>query len=588
MRTKAFITTLLPVLLFLKPAISMDLQVEANISTNNASLGETIQLFVKVDVDEQVKDLPWPTVKGDLSAFTITKSTNSSSSSSTTIINGRITKRNSFITQFTYNMIANKAGTYIIGPILYNYNKFSKNLGQAQVTIIKTEPGIKLVPTLSKRTVYVGEQLQYNLRIIPKHTFQGATPPNFNQTIGKNFMIHSLQNEVQPKTVNINGTPTRLFDIGFSMFPLISGTLTIPSYDIDYTEAVPQSRGRSIFDVFGGGRVMHKKEAVPAITLTAKPLPGPPPNGFTGAVGKYTLKAFTDKASLPSGQAMSLIIAIAGDGQPKSITTPLLPDLSNFDVFDPEIKSETNIQGGSLYSSKTFKYVLVPIKKGEYTIGPVKFVYFSPGSNKYVTIQSSPLNITVSKGKEVESSKARFLTQKEIETIGSDIRHINKPTTPLQSQSAFLYKNISFWGLFPISPFLFFVIFFYRQRTRRLSMDHGLRRKVKAKSIARKRLAQARAALKGDSAKAFYHSLVTALERYLSDKTNLEFRGMLLTHARQNLEGKGIPNDIITSYEDFVKQCDFGQYAGSGKVESEWQKAYDNTETLINKLNKYL
>jgi hypothetical protein len=558
-------------------------------------VGETFQLVVTVTEQKKIKDLPWPQVKGNLDAFTIAKNSGTSSGTQTTIVNGRITKQVNYVTNFTFSLTANKQGTFVIGPIIYSYGKFSKNFGSTRITVVKTEPGVKLETTVSRRTAYLGQQVTYNLRIIFKNTVQNIQHPNpqIQNHVGKSFWIKSHTNEIKAKTITMNGVPTRVVDTRFSIFPLIAGKVTLSGFPIDYEEVVARRRrSRSIFDMFDsdffGGTRIKKKAQTGAVTLNVLPLPKDAPKDFSGAVGTYQLKASVDKTELPTGDALTFTIEISGNGQPKAITRPVLPELDRFEIFDPEIKSSTKVSQGRLLSFKSFKYILIPTKKGEYTINPVAFHYFDPASKSYKTASSESFTITVSKGKHVETTKARFLTQKDIEEIGSDIRHIKKTAGTALVADRFMYRSIWFWGLFTLSPVLYGVLLMYRNRTRRLDEDVSLRRKVHAKGVARKRLADARRALGGTNPKVYYHALMQAVERFVSDKLNMEFRGMTIDNALETLKEREIPEDNRNAYKALMEKCDMGQFALLEKNEQEWNTAYRETETLINRLNKVL
>ncbi|MFC1586372.1 BatD family protein [Fibrobacterota bacterium] len=568
------------------------MQAEANISAQEVGVGETLVLTVTITEQKQIKDLPWPQIQGNLDAFTMTKNSGTSSSAQTTIVNGRISKQTNYVTQFTYNLTAKKPGSFVIGPISYAYQKFRKNLGSAKVTVVKTEPGIRLITTLSKKSVYMGEQVRYNLRIVPKPSVQNIQAPNFQKQIGQKFFMKQLDDEIKARTATVDGQQKRVFDIRFALFPLLAGDVTLAGFPLEYEElARRRGRSRSIFDMFEsdffGGSKVKKQAETKAVSLHVLSLPPGKPQGFSGAVGQYKIKVSTDKTSLPSGEAFSLFIEISGNGQPKAITRPLLPDLDNFEVFDPETKSQTKVSGGALLSYKSFKYVLVPTRKGDYSIGAVKFPYFDPKAKSYKTAASAPISINVTQGREMES-RSRILTQREIEEIGSDIRHIKKSLIPMVKTSRFIYKAPWFWGLFPVPPLVFFVLLLYRNRTRKLGEDAGLRRKVHAKGIARKRLSEARKALQGDDSRTYYRSLARAVERFISDKLNMEFRGITLELAMETLQEKGLTESIRTSYKSFMELCDAGQFARSEKNPEVWNKAYGEAENLINRLNKVL
>ena len=70
------------------PASATVREVQANLSTSQAMVGEAVQLHVQVASDKK-EDLPWPKVEG-LEAFSVVKNISTSSNSSISVINGSV------------------------------------------------------------------------------------------------------------------------------------------------------------------------------------------------------------------------------------------------------------------------------------------------------------------------------------------------------------------------------------------------------------------------------------------------------------------------------------------------------------------
>ncbi len=563
---------------------------EGGITSNQVEVGESFQLKITVSDEKQISNLPWPDVKG-LEPFSVSKNTGTSSSSQTTIINGRVSQSKTYVTEFAYTLTAKEPGQYNIGPITYVYKDYSRNLGSVTVTVNKAVSGLELQPRLNKKSVYVGEQIKYSLRIIPKSSVQQIRPPNFQKEIGKTFFMVQLQEEVKPKTVEIDGNPVRVFDIEFALFPLLYDNVKFPSYSLEYDEVIAQrSRRNSVFDDFFGigGKVVQKTAFTQPLSLSVKPLPPGQPEGFSGAVGSYSLNASVDKTQLKSGDALTLTVIIEGDGQPKAITNPILPELEQFEVFAPEVSSSTRIENGIYISKKTFKYVLVPSRKGNYTLSPLQFHFFDANSESYKTLSSPSFEINVAKGKEIQSGQSRLLNQKNIEELGSDIRHIKKLSTALENSAPNLYKMPWYWILYILGPFCYILLLIYKLREEKLESDSGLRRKVQAKGIAKKRLAEARKAMAGEDSRNFYKTLSASLERFASDKLNKELRGLTLEDALQELKSKGLSEENLNAYKEIMEECDMGQFASAQKDLNKWQNLLGKTENLINNIDKHV
>jgi hypothetical protein len=583
-------------LTFALSSAQADVSAEASLSASQVGVGEPFQLTVQVTSDEKTEGLPWPQVEG-LDKLTVTKNSGTSHSTQTMIMNGKITNRNLYIVNFTYTLTAQKPGTYQLGPIRYTHKTYDRNLGSANITVVKQEAGLASQPSLSKKSAYVGEQLVYNLRIIPSQGVQQITlPQDLQKLIGEKFWFQRLDKNVEGKVVQINGQSVKVFDVRIVLFPLIAGTADMSGIPVDYQQVSRTQRRRSgsVFDMFddeffgGGGNVVQMTAMASPISMEVKPLPPDAPAGFTGSVGEYSLNANIDKTTLPSGDALTLTVTIRGDGEPKTITRPTLPDLGQFEVFDPEVTTGTAVQGSTLITTKTFKYVMVPHRRGEYTLGPVAFSYFDPARKVYAEAKSQPITISVTQGKEIAASANRVMSQREIADIGSDIRHIKGGSAPLRSENDFLYKHPWFWLLFSPSPVAFAMLMLVRTRSRRLATDATLKRKTLAGAQLKRRLKEANEALKQRNSKEFYKALSQAVVGFASDKLNVEFRGLTLEDAKAQLRKRGISEASVAEYEKVLQMCDFGQFGGGARDEKAWKESLDATENLLRMLDREL
>jgi hypothetical protein len=572
-----------------------DVAAEASISATQVGVGEPFQVTVQVTTDEKADGLPWPQVEG-LDKFTVAKSTNNTHSTQTTIINGKISNRTLNIVNFIYTLTAQKAGVFAVGPIRYAHKTYDRTLGSANITVVKQEPGLTSVPTLSKKTAFVGEQLIYNLRIIPSQGVQQINlPQDLQKLIGEKFWFQRLDKNVEAKVVKVNGQNARVFDVRIVLFPLLAGKADLSGIPVEYQQVSRTQRRRSgsVFDMFedeffGAGSVVNMTAMASPISMDVLPLPAGAPGDFTGSVGEYTLNASTDKTTLPSGDALTLTVTIRGDGEPKSITKPKLPDLGQFEVFDPEVTTGTSVQGSTLTTTKTFKYVMVPHRRGEYNLGPVGFTYFDPEKRVYAEAKSQPIVISVTQGKELAASANRIMSQREIADIGSDIRHIKGGSQPLRSENDFIYKHPWFWLLFPPSPVAFAMLLLVRGRSRRMAADATLKRKTMAGAQLKRRLKEANEALKQKNAREFYKALSQAVVGFASDKLNVEFRGLTVEDAKAQLRKRGITEASVNEYEKVLQMCDFGQFGGGAKDEKAWKESLDAAENLLRMMDREL
>jgi hypothetical protein len=570
------------------------LSADAALSATRVVTGEPFQLTVRVTTDKR-ENLPWPTVEG-LDAFTVSKTTGTSSSSQTTIINGTVSRSESYVTDFIYTLTAREGGNYAVGPIRYAHKDFERDLGRAAVTVTKAEAGIATRTSVSKPRVYAGEQVLYTLRIIPGEGVQSINlPQDLQKRVGDKFFFQQLDSEVQRHTATVDGRETTVYDVRIALFPLIAGPALLDGIPVEYRRVRPGNGGQdpqSMFDAFfGSSAPLITQTAVAApLRLQVTPLPAGAPANFTGSVGQYSLKASLDKATIAAGEPVTLTVVIRGNGQPKSITRPVLPDLAGFETYDPEESGASAAEGTVLWTTRTFKYVLIPGREGNLTISPVAFPYFDPARGAFVRAESAPLTLRVTPGKPgtTTASYPGYGTGRAISEIGSDIRHIKVGGERLRDDTDLPHRHAGFLLLALAAPLAFFGALWLRRRADRLRDDVAFSRRTRAGSALRRRLKGARDAMEGGQARDFYRALSEAVIAFPSDKLNREFRGLTLSEATAALSAKGAAPATVEAYDALLQRCDLVQFAGMAPPPDEMRRDLEGAESLLTRLDKEL
>ena len=569
---------------------------QAGLSTSQAMVGEAIQLQVQVSSDKK-EDLPWPKVEG-LEPFTVAKNVSYSSSSNVSIINGAVSRSEQFIANFVYTLTPQRSGSFTIGPIRYDYKDFHQDMGSAVLTVTKSESGLSTRSSVSKGRAFVGEQVLFTLRIVPKEGVQSISlPQDLQKLIGQKFFFQQLDKEIAPHTAMVDGRETKVFDIRIALFPLLAGPVALEGIPVEYRQVRrnPGSQGQSVMDAFedaffgGGGRVVTQTALAAPLRMEAIPLPDGAPAGFTGSVGKYSLSAKLDKSTAAAGDAVTLTITIRGNGQPKSITRPVLPSLPYFEIYDPEESSETVAEGTSLITTKTFKYVLIPSREGSQTLQGISFPYFDPQRKGYVNAEAPALNLTVTPGK-AGAGGGTFVAQREISELGSDIRYLKNIAADeeLRDDADLPYHHIGFYALILLPPLGLAGALWFRRRSDRLQSDTAYSRRSQAGSKLRKHLKAARLAQQAGQGREAYRALSEAIVTFASDKINQEFRGLTLPEARVRLQQGGAATETAAEYDGLMQRCDFVLFAGISPSNEEMTRDIDAGEKLLGRLDKEL
>ncbi len=565
------------------------LSAEASLSANQVVTGEAFQLVVRVSADQK-ENLPWPTVEG-LEPFSVTKNSGTSTSSQTTIINGTVSRSENHFTEFVYTLTAREGGSYTIGPIRFAFKGFDRDLGRASISVTKTEAGVSTRTSLSKSKVYAGEQVLYTLRIIPRAEVQSIDfPQEMQKRIGEKFFFQQVDHQIVQRPAKVDGREFRVFDIRIALFPLLSGPLALDGIPVEYRQMRPSNaQGQSMFDAFfgNGGSLITQTTIAAPLRMRAEPLPPGAPDGFTGSVGTYSLSAALSSPTVAAGEPVTLTVIIRGNGLPKSVTKPVMPDLAHFEVYDPEETASTEPIGTELWTTRTFKYVLIPGREGTQILDGISFPYFDPRRGVYARAQSPALTLRVTPGKP-GAAGALLGAQREITEVGSDIRHIKVGNYRLRNDADLPTRHAGFFLLLLLPPLALAGAWWLRRHQERLRSDSAFSRRTRAAAELKRRLKSARQALESNQSRDFYRALSEAVTAFPSDKLNREFRGLTLPEAAAMLSARGASSETVSAYDTLLQRCDYVLFAGMAPTSDEMRRDIETAESLLARLDKEL
>lgn len=174
-----------------------------------------------------------------------------------------------------------------------------------------------------------------------------------------------------------------------ALFPLRPGHHEIQPAEMDL---VVRTIERSFF-----GPPISRPEQLhlrtPAMPIEVQPLPPAPP-GFTGAVGRMALAATVEPAELRMGEAATLTLTLAGEGNLQGLPEPPMPEIAGLQVLPPQQDGEDRISGTVIRGSRTWTYSVVPRKAGTYRLELPGIPYFDPAAKKYELAKVEPIRIT--------------------------------------------------------------------------------------------------------------------------------------------------------------------------------------------------
>ena len=491
-----------------------------------------------------------------------------------------------------------KTGRMQIGILSWTVQGQEYELSRPAVNIQRSfdEGAVEVTLTPSKRTIYQGEQISVTLGLHTYENFAGQLQA-VSMDLGNDFIVHradisNLQFNRVPNTAEMTASAKFAW-----LSPVKTGSLKVPAFRFKYMKVgapkvVEEHKNSGGFSMSFKSVQQQNEEAETSsapILVNVLPLPEKgKPADFTGMVGNYSMDIAPDRTDLKVGEAVTLTLTLKGDGTPGTITDPKLPDFADFRTIPPETDLKKTVAGAKVITTKTTKIFLYPKAQGKFTIPAINYNWFNPATGRYQEVSAGPWTVNVAKG---DSTLLASLpqagpvgTQKEdIETLGSDIRYIHSVNDAAQASTP-LFERAGYWALFALPIFLYFIFCAFIRHYRKNSSNAALVRKAKARKNLKAYTDAAKLALEKDDGKAFYAALENGLIGYLSDLSNMEFRGMTREKREENLKALGFKDTQVDQITKWFDTCAFARFAPVAQSEAERKDALAKFETLCEAL----
>jgi BatD DUF11 like domain len=575
-------------------------------------------ITVKADYPEVVRSgqqfqVSWTVNSGDgefvapsFSGFYKLMGPQTSYSSSTQIINGKISRETSY--SYIYYLQAVREGKYVIPPasvviknktyssdslrieVIGNNAVSQRNAQAPEKTNIEPqevpEDNIFLGFTVDKREAYVGEAIVATLKLYTRVDLSGISEiklPGFEGLLRTDLNTPPL---TSLKRENINGT---IYGTGvvqqFLLYPQLPGEIAIDPVQI--TVLVQKKTGNSdpfFGDFFSTFSTVPQAVVSKAITLKVNPLPGTKPEDFSGIVGKAGISASLTTDSINVNDAINLKFVISGSGNLKLANAPKLKLPADLESYDPKITDDLKNGINGTTGQKTFDYLLIPRHYGEFTIPPVSYSYFNVATKQYDRVTTPELHFYARRGAEQSQGTGATVyggvSKEEVKYLGKDIRFIKNDSGSLRETGNYISSKRSFYSAYIFALALFIGVLIVRREHIRRNADLTSVRNRKAAKVAGKRLKVAGLFLKNGPADKFYEEILKAIWGYLSDKLNIPVSDLTRVNAVDALRGRGIAEEEINNLISILDKCEFTRFAPSSS-EGEASKIYDGASRFI-------
>ena len=576
----------------------------AFVNKNKVALNETFQVSFKLE-GAQPQEIDYPS----FADFTVLGGPNTSSSMQ--FVNGQMSQSVSY----SFYLRPKKQGKLTISSatVKVNNNEMtsepltvevvasqdnsqsgngnSQTQGKNQALEEQLRESVFMKALVSKRNVYVGEQLTVTYKLYERVRTMNLTPDEPPKYEG--FWVENIELKgAMPQNEVIDGVQYQTLVIKKDIIiPQRAGALTIDPMTLSCIVQVQTQpkRRRSIFDSFFNNYENYKYTfANNAVKINVKPLPDAgKPADFSGLVGDFNLDVEMDKSETETGDPVTFRVKYSGRGNIKSVKEPMLDFPPDFDVFDPKIDEAVSKSGSTLSGRRNFDYLIVPRNPGEYKLPSVSFSYFDIERGEYITRNSPEYTLRVTGEPEQASVNAINMSKEDIELIGEDIRFIKTGDGNLGEKGNAFAGSLPFYGLY-LTPFLL-LMFLFIMKKRQDSADSdvaGTRRK-KATKMARKRLSVAEKYISDKNEKGFYDEVARAIWGYLGDKLTMAQSNLSRENVGKEIMAKGGDEASVKRVIDLLDTCEMALFAPSA-APGGMQGTYDEALGLISDLEEIL
>ncbi|MBP7180851.1 MAG: protein BatD [Dysgonomonadaceae bacterium] len=564
------------------------------------------QFRLTYTLNKEGKDLRLPS---NMNGFEILFGPSVSTSYSQQTVNGKTTSESSV--SYTYILVADKEGTYTIGPASVKVDGATYTSNSVQIKVISEENIPKgqsgggnsstrggsatlssndafIRAIVSKNNIYEQEGFTVTFRLYTTYNVTDLGKIQFPEFDG--FMVEEvdLPANQQMQIENFNGRNYYTADLRKTLlFPQRSGKITIPSGRIEMVFSVPS--GRRIESFFGSQEVMvdvKKALVTNPVTIDVKPLPADKPESFTGAVGQFTFHPTISTQQTRANESITLTLEIRGTGNLKLIQNPKIEFPSNFEVYDPTVDNKVQITSNGLSGTKKIQYLVIPRYEGKYTIPAIEFSYFDLSTRAYKILKSPEYSIEVAKGDPSKANASSYINQQNVK-VEDDIRFLKIGRPTFHSKNEFFVGSFVYWLWYIIPLALFICLYVVYRKQAEQNANVALMRNRQANKVAAKRLKMADKFLKEHRKEEFYDEVLRALWGYFSDKLSIPLAQLSRENVGAELSKQGVEESLITTFMQILDACEFARYAPA-EADQAMDQLYDKTIEAIGKMENQL
>ena len=457
----------------------------------------------------------------------------------------------------------------------------------------KVEKNMQLRLEVNKKTCYVGEPViaAYKLYTRLKSESKLTKNPSFN-----GFSVIDLQapDVTESAIEKLNGRDYNVYTIRKAqLYPLQDGNIELEIAEVENNvqfirEAYANKNVGQFADIFEDfANASVPPEAVidqtvflknKPVNIIVRPLPAAgKPAGFKGAVGDFKIESGLEHNQFSVGKTGKLIVMLSGSGNLQLVNPPQINWPVGYEIFDVKTSDILSLTSVPVSGKKIFEYPFTIDSPGRYIFPAISFDYFDPVAHRYKTLQTNPIDFSVS----------REVIAKVLESM---------PDTTSYKNAAF--KKIFYertWLVVIIALIFLAGLFFYlRYERRRQKKNEDLARSrqsmeaiVESSSNNQSNpLAESEKCLGDDDCARFYGVLLGEIKQFLSSKFNISSEDFNNKKIAEKMDARNISNETVLSLQQLLHELEWQLYTPYERNEK-MIDLYTRSHEILQMINTY-
>jgi hypothetical protein len=517
-------------------------------------------------------------------------------SSSVQIINSHVSRK----TAYNYTLVPLRQGRLRIPSLTVTVKGKSFQTREIIVTVTKNPQkeevtrDVFVEASVSKENPYVGQSIRYAFKLY--HAVKIANAKLIQEPSFTGFTSKKIDQNKTYRTV-IRGRDFEVTEVSYILTPTAAGSHTIEPAVLSLDIVQHRQRGKSNpFDSFFDNSFFNDpffgRSALAPVTCRTDPLslnilPLPPDseqNTFSGLVGRFSLHGELEKNEITAGESTTLSITIEGTGNIMDASAPEIKLPESFKVYQDNPEQDIHINAEGYSGKKVFRYALVAVKNGDFSISPVHFRYFDTASERYITLSSTPFSIKVipsKEGNKLEIFSTQAQTPRPQKSLKNKVAFTGRDILPIKDTPDVLNHRQSL-------SLLRFLVYYWIPILLFLGVKLGLVLFKKSDDpttvMARKAKESLKKINKTAADEIFLSSLYRSLVYAIFSTAGSKGESLTYAEAEKLLNANGIGAETAAEAASLLIQIESAKYSGMDLESSIKMDLFSKTQKIVRRL----